>query len=170
MKEEIIYVVDENDNVVRKATRKDVRKNALLHRVVTVILTNSQGKFLVQKRSYKKDIYPGLWDLGMSETVKAGEDYPNAAARGLHEELGIDQFSGKNLEKCFLCKFRFSSPEDNRIVAVYSLNYDGEIRLVDGEVTEFKYAPKEKIKNLVKKENFHPVGKVIFEKYMEMQK
>ena len=104
--EEMIYVVDDDDNVVRETTRKEVRKKGLLHRDVTVVITNSRNEFLIQKRSLKKDIYPGFWDFGMSETVGAGEIYSQAAVRGLQEELGIEDISEKNLEKSFLFKFK----------------------------------------------------------------
>lgn len=169
MQEEMLYVVDENDNVVRETTRKEVRQKALLHRDVTVIITNGQNRLLVQKRSDKKDIYPGFWDLGMSEAVKAGDSYSKAAVSGLYEELGIRRVSEKDLEKSFLFKFKFDSHTDNRICVVYNLVHDGKIKLIDGEVTEFKFMTKEGTKELISKEKFHPIRKIIFEKYLELK-
>mgnify|MGYP001564276284 CR=1 FL=1 len=55
--EEILDVVDEEDKFVRKATRKEVREKALMHRVSRIIIFNKDKKFVVQKRSMSKDMY-----------------------------------------------------------------------------------------------------------------
>ena len=41
--EEILDVVDEEDQFVRKASRKEVREKALMHRVSRVIIVNGKG-------------------------------------------------------------------------------------------------------------------------------
>ena len=166
MEEEYVDIVDENDNVVRKTTRKEVRQKALLHRDVTVIITNENREFLLQKRSEKKDLYPGFWDLGIGETVKASETYSQAAARGLKEELGIGT-SGKNLEMLF--QFRFSSPIHNALCTIFHLTYNGKIQLIDGEVIEYKFMNAGNAKKFMEREKFHPVRKRAFEKYLKLK-
>ena len=170
MKEEILDVVDEKDQFVRKATRKEVREKTLLHRVARIIIENNQGELLVQKRSMKKDIFPGHWDIGVAETVKSGQSYEGAMMVGLRDELGITGISNIQLMHSLLFKINYRSLEHNVLCKVYKLIYNGKLIFQDGEVEEVKYLTIEQIKNLIQTEKFDPVGKLIFEKYLESKK
>lgn len=64
MTEEYGYVVDEDDNVLYKTTREEVKRKALLHRGVIIFVFNSEGKLFVQKRSRNKKTYLNLWGIG----------------------------------------------------------------------------------------------------------
>ena len=55
--EEIFDVIDENNKVIGKATRKEVHAKGLLHRAVHILIVNSKGEMLLQKRSMTKDLY-----------------------------------------------------------------------------------------------------------------
>jgi 8-oxo-dGTP diphosphatase len=58
------------------------------HLVVHVHLVNPEGRFLVQKRSLRKELWPGAWDV-TGGAVQAGEDSLRGAIREVQEELGI---------------------------------------------------------------------------------
>ena len=170
MKEEILDVVDENDKFVRKATRKDVRENVLQHRIARVIIKNSNQAFLVQKKSKNKKTFASYWDVGIAETVLSGEGYVGAAIRGLMEEVGIVGISNIKLMHSFLFKIRYSSSQTNEQCKVYEILYDGKIKTQDEEIEDIKFLMIEEIKNLMEKEPFHPVGKIAFEKYLQLKK
>ncbi|MBI5766778.1 MAG: NUDIX domain-containing protein [Verrucomicrobia bacterium] len=87
--EEWFDVVNERDEVVGRATRREVHARGLLHRAVHVLVFDRQGRVFLQKRSMKKDMSPGLWDSSCSGHLDAGEDYDAAAVRELQEEIGI---------------------------------------------------------------------------------
>lgn len=55
---------------------------------VHVYLCNLQGEFLIQKRSMKKALLPGVWDVTGGAVISGEEDY-EAAIREVYEELGI---------------------------------------------------------------------------------
>ena len=129
MNEEIIYVVDEEDKFVRKATRKEVKQNALMHRTVRVIIHDDEEKFLVQKRSIQKDMFPGYWDIGLAGTVINGASYEETAMRELREELGIVGVSNIQLNKSLLFKIKYKSSNHNLQLKVYKLVYDGKLIL-----------------------------------------
>lgn len=169
MEEEIIYVVNEKDQFVRKASRKEVRENALLHRAARVIIINNEGKFLVQKRSLRKDVHPGLWDIGIAETVKEGGSYESTAMRGLLEELGITGVSNIQLMHSVLFKLKYFSPNHNILCKVYNLIYNGKIYAQEEEIDEIKFLTKEDIIDLMEKTGFNPVGKAVFKKYLELK-
>lgn len=82
-------VVDENDAVVSRATRREVHSQGLRHRAVHVLVFNRAGELFLQKRSLNKDTAPGAWDSSASGHLNAGEDYDACAVRELREELGL---------------------------------------------------------------------------------
>lgn len=168
--EEILDVVDEKDQFVRKATRKEVRENALIHRTSRVIVKNSQDLFLIQKRSMNKDMYPGYWDIGVAGTVSTGDGYVGTVMRELMEELGIVGISNIQLMHSFLFKIKYRSSENNVNCKFYKLNYDGKLIVQKEEIDEIKFMSLKDIKKLIEKEKFHPVGKMVFEKYLEIEK
>ena len=87
---EMFDVVDESDRVLRAEPRDFVHVNNLRHRAVHMLLFNSSGDLLLQKRSIWKDRNPGRWDSSAAGHVDSGETYLEAARRELGEELGIE--------------------------------------------------------------------------------
>ncbi len=87
--EEWFDVVNERDEVVGRATRREVHARGLWHRAVHVLVFDRGGRVFLQKRSMLKDLSPGLWDSSCSGHLDAGEDYDAAAQRELGEELGL---------------------------------------------------------------------------------
>src|SRR5690606_41586717 len=90
MTEELLDIVDDNDHVIGQESRTIVHQRGLQHRGVHVFLFTDDGKMLIQKRSADRAASPSLLDCSISEHVKAGEDYHDAAIRGMKEELGVE--------------------------------------------------------------------------------
>jgi len=90
MNEEIFDVVNERDDVIGQRPRREVHEQRLLHRAVHVLVFNSRGQLFLQKRSLKKDCFPGAWDSSASGHLDAGESYDACAVRELREELGLE--------------------------------------------------------------------------------
>ena len=89
MAEEYFDVVNERDEPVGRARRREVHARGLWHRAVYVLVFDRAGRIFLQKRSMQKDMSAGLWDASCSGHVDAGEDYDTAAVRELGEELGL---------------------------------------------------------------------------------
>ena len=89
MTEEIFDVVNERDEVVGRAPRKEVHARGLLHRAVHVLVFNARGELFLQKRSQLKDTARGKWDSSASGHLDCGEDYDACAVRELREEIGL---------------------------------------------------------------------------------
>jgi isopentenyldiphosphate isomerase len=89
MPEEIFDIVNERDEVIGRAPRKEVHARGLWHRAVHVLVFNSRGRVFLQKRSMLKDTAKGKWDSSASGHLDAGEDYDACALREVREELGI---------------------------------------------------------------------------------
>ena len=89
MSEEIFDIVNERDEVVGQAPRKEVHARGLWHRAVHVLVFNSRGEVFLQKRSMLKDTAKGKWDSSSSGHLDTGEDYDACAVRELREEIGL---------------------------------------------------------------------------------
>lgn len=87
---EVFDVVDENDEVQKQATRKEVHQQGWRHRAVHIFVLNKSGQLFLQKRSPAKDRHPGKWDSSAAGHLDAGEDYRQAAERELYEELMVE--------------------------------------------------------------------------------
>ena len=134
-REEWFDVVNEHDEVIRRATRREVHATGLWHRAVHVLVFDSSGRVLLQKRSMLKDLSPGLWDSSCSGHLDAGEDYDAAAVRELAEEIGVRLAPGETLTRWF----RLEACESTgwEFVWVYRLRHDGAITL---DPLEIQYA------------------------------
>ncbi len=89
-KDELFILVDKDDKVLGTATRKECHSNKkLIHRGIYVVISDSKGRILLQKRSMKKDMGPGLWGISVGGHCSPGESYEDTAKREMGEELGI---------------------------------------------------------------------------------
>jgi len=89
MSEEVFDVVNERDEVVGRKPRGEIHRLKLNHRAVHVLVFNSKGELFLQKRSMKKDCFPGAWDSSASGHLESGESYDACALRELKEEIGL---------------------------------------------------------------------------------
>jgi isopentenyl-diphosphate delta-isomerase len=90
MAEEIFDVVNERDEVIGLAPRREVHARGLWHRAVHVLVFNARGEIFLQKRSLKKDIAAGKWDSSASGHLDTGEAYDDGAVREVREEIGLN--------------------------------------------------------------------------------
>nr|WP_320051419.1 NUDIX domain-containing protein [uncultured Desulfuromonas sp.] len=128
-------IVDENDDVVGLKPRNVCHGNPeFVHRVAHVLLFNSRGELLLQKRSPTKDVQPGKWDTSVGGHVDPGEDYLQAAYREMKEEVGV---SDVTLTPLYPSKIRNDFESEN--VMTYLVVYDGEICFNRAEIDAVKF-------------------------------
>jgi isopentenyl-diphosphate delta-isomerase type 1 len=128
--DEIFDVVNERDEVVGQRTRAEVHRLGLKHRAIHVLVFNRKGELFLQKRSMKKDTFPGAWDSSTSGHLDHGESYDACAVRELREEIGLmlDE-PPRRLFKIEAC------PEtDQEFVWVYRCESEGPFTLHPAEI------------------------------------
>lgn len=88
-KDELIFVVDEDNNPVDPLPRHEVHKRGLWHRTTGVWVVNDKRQVLCQKRSLKKDQKPGFWEAFLGGHLAPGEEYADNAVAETTEEIGV---------------------------------------------------------------------------------
>lgn len=87
---ELIDILDENGvKTGRVATREEVHRDGLWHRIAVVAVLDGESRILLQQRSKNKQTNPGKWDIAAAGHVDAGEDVLTTALRETQEEVGI---------------------------------------------------------------------------------
>ncbi len=157
---EIVTIVDEDNNVVGSAARRDMRAQKLCHRSTYILVFNSGGDVYVQKRTQTKDVFPGYYDTAAGGVVLAGESYLEGAQRELEEEMGIRGIPLQSL-------FEFYHVDANSQVwgAAYRCVYDGTVTLQEEEVESGAFMPIGKIFEEAAVRPFTPDGLYVLRRY-----
>ncbi|NKB62294.1 MAG: NUDIX domain-containing protein [Gammaproteobacteria bacterium] len=148
--EERIIMVDTHDTVIGELSRGEMRTFGGIYRVTYILIFNSQGDLLVQRRTSTKDQYPGLLDLAAGGVVASGEGYRESACRELKEELGVDAPLTHHGNVYFEDMNFF--PENQNWGGVFSCICDGPFVLQTEEVADVKFMKIESILTMGAKE------------------
>lgn len=136
---EIVYLVDENDNVLGSKERELLDDNDCW-RIIRIWLVNDNDEVLLARRSLKKKIKPGLWAESVAGTVEYGDSYEETAHRELEEELGITGLVLEGLKKLHYKDMSFGW----RMCQHYRAEYNGDITNLDlqeDEVDKLQWVP-----------------------------
>lgn len=159
---ELFVQVDSQNNVVGPIEKKVCHAQGILHRTVSILVFNQAGDLLMQLRSDKKDLYPGLYTLSATGHVDwtddGPEEYEQAAQREYLEELGkkpvnplIPQFTTE-----------LDAPGHHVMVRVYYTEDEGPFSTNYDDVQRVEFLPSAEVKKLVEK--ITPPSKMILER------
>ncbi len=163
---EIFPLVDENGNVIGRATRQECHSGTfLLHPVVHLHVFNSAGELYLQKRADNKDIQPGKWDTSVGGHVDFAEEITDALKREVCEELGI-----KDFEPVFIFRYVFKSNQETEMVNSFYTVFDGDIIPDPVEISEGKFWKIAEIKEAIGKNIFTPNFESEFQKILNESK
>jgi len=145
-----IQIVDEDDQPVKAAVKQEAWEQGLIHRVVRLVVENSDGQVLLQHRTPTKDIYPNCWDVSVSGHVDAGETYDAALAHEIAEELGF-----QDLQTTEIGSYRsnriWKGLRFNRFNRCYKTRHDATpTHLEEGKIDGFKWFTVGEVKQLIK--------------------
>jgi 8-oxo-dGTP pyrophosphatase MutT (NUDIX family) len=158
--DELLDVVDEQDRVVGRATRREVRRRRLLHRFSSVLCFDGAGRVYVHRRTDDKDVYPGMYDTAAGGVLAAGETYLEAARRELAEELGV-----VGPEPRFLFRHRYRGPENPSWSALFEVTWDGPVTPQASEIAWGAFLTLEELAVRLEQWPFCPDGLEIFRRW-----
>jgi len=142
MSDELLEIVDKDGKSLGVAPRSSIHGNpSLLHKVIHVLVFNSAGELLLQKRSMSKDVAPGQWDTSVGGHVSPAEDTYSAARREMMEELGVD-----TAEIIFLYSYIHSNAYESELVFSHSCIHNGPFPFNTDEIDSVKFWEIEEIK------------------------
>lgn len=148
MTDELLDVINEKDQVIGREMRAVVHRAGLWHRGIHVFLFTPEGKLLVQTRGRHRQAFPLALDCSVSEHVKSGESYLQAARRGLREELSLSRIRLYPLVKFAM----LYGPNDLEICTLYQGSVGtAQINFDPGEVEGIAYYQLEELDSLIQK-------------------
>ncbi len=143
--DEEVILVDGEDRAYGHGGKLDVHRRGELHRAFSIIVRNSTGEMLLQKRADGKYHSGGLWTNTCCGHPRPGEATADAASRRLEEEMGF---------RCALLplgalEYRAELDNDmieHEFVHVFAGIYDGPISPDPSEAADFSWRPLDAIR------------------------
>lgn len=135
---EKIILVDETDSEIGTMEKMEAHLKGVLHRAFSVMLFNSNGELLLQKRAKNKYHSGGLWTNTCCSHPLPEETMEDATRRRLKQEMGID------LQPTFAFKFIYKTDLDQNLIEheydhVFIGTYDGIPEVNKNEVEAWKF-------------------------------
>lgn len=138
---------DDERNLIGSTIYKgDITPEGYYIDVVVIVMTNKEGKFLIQKRSKEKN---GLWALTGGHT-KSGQNSFEGILDEVKEEIGLD-ISNENIIKLECSK------RENKFYNLFyvEMEFDeSKIKLQKSEVEDYKIASLDEIEEIIKNGEF----------------
>jgi isopentenyl-diphosphate delta-isomerase len=159
-----VILVDKDDNELGTMEKMEAHQKGYLHRAFSVLIYNSKGEMLLQKRARKKYHSGGLWTNACCSHPAPDETMQLATQRRIKEELGID------LIPEFSHKFIYRAELDNSLVEhefdhVYVAKFDGQPSVDANEIEDWKFVAVADLKEDVRNnpDRYTPWFKLIME-------
>lgn len=158
---EFMDVVNKDDDVIGVASRQDIYKKMLCHRIVHVLIFNLKGEMALQLRSANVPFCPNHWSTTVGGHVKSEESYEDAALREYKEELGITS----KLEY-FSKDYYEAEGIPNKFLVTFKSTFNGPFHPDESAVSEVRFFTIEKLREMVNDgEKFHPELLFLLKKY-----
>jgi len=146
---EQVILVDQDDNAIGTMEKLEAHRKGLLHRAFSVVIFNSKGEILLQKRATSKYHSGGLWTNACCSHPLPDESIEVATQRKLKQEMGID------LKTEYAYKFIYRTNLDHGLIEhecdhVFTGIFNGEPIINTHEVEDWKFISQEKLRNDVK--------------------
>jgi isopentenyldiphosphate isomerase len=118
--------------------------------IAHLVIFNSRGEMLIQKRKEDKKDWPGCWDITSGGGVRAGESSFEGALREVSEELGISVSLEDTRPLFTIC---YPIGFDDYYIITKDISLD-EITIQPEEVTDVRWASYDEISEMAKNKSF----------------
>jgi isopentenyl-diphosphate delta-isomerase len=163
-----VQLVNPNDEPIGSMEKLEAHQKGLLHRAISVLIFNSKGEMLLQRRALKKYHSPGLWTNTCCSHPYPFEIPKDAASRRLNEEMNIE--SKLNFAFKFIYKTEFSNGLiENELDHVFIGYSDETPHLNTDEAVAFRWVTIKDLQRDIEKnpENYTVWFKIIIEEHLK---
>lgn len=140
--DEIVAIVDENGNVLDRVPRSRLADDHAWQ-IISVWIENGDGQVLLQQRSFRKKLGPGLWTCAVEGTVAGNDTFDETAAREVAEEIGLSNIPLKPTKKVF-----YKASHGSRLAQGYTAQCNwplNKFKIQKEEVEQLAWVPKEQV-------------------------
>ena len=158
MKEEFLEIYSpEGKRTGKKESKSSIHLNGFFHATIHVWIFTKKGNILIQKRSKKKELNPGIWDVSVAGHVGFNENIRIAAKRETFEETGInintDDLSEIGVYKSVNIYPKTIDKEFHHTYVLLLDKHEINTNFKNDEVDDLKFISIDEMENLIKKEN-----------------
>lgn len=144
-----VILVDQEDNEIGTMEKMEAHKRGALHRAFSILVFNSKGEMLIQKRAKTKYHSGGLWTNACCSHPVPQEGIELTAQRRLCHEMGIDTAPE------FLYKFTYQTCLDHQLIEheidhVFTAVFNGVPQINLEEVEDWKFIDLDELKHSIK--------------------
>ena len=120
LKEEILDLVNENDQIIGQASRNEVSIDGVKnYRVINAFIKNKEGRLWIPRRTAKKRIFPLALDMSVGGHVERGESYLQGFERELFEEVNIKLEDVEYTEMLYLNPYKCDISSFMKVYEIY---------------------------------------------------
>jgi len=145
---EHVVLVDEADNQIGTMEKLEAHQKGVLHRAFSILVTNSKGEWLLQKRAGKKYHSAGLWTNTCCSHPRPGESVETATKRKLLQEMGLQ--ADLRLVYKFIYRAPLKDLTEHELDYVFAGVTDEPPVINTDEVEEWRYASRAQIQDEIK--------------------
>jgi isopentenyl-diphosphate Delta-isomerase len=144
-----VILVDPEDNEIGTMEKMEAHRKGALHRAFSILIFNSKGQMLIQKRAKTKYHSGGLWTNACCSHPVPQESIALTAQRRLCHEMGID------IAPAFLYKFIYQTGLDHQLIEhevdhVFTAVFNGAPQINLEEVEDWKFVDVDELKQSIK--------------------
>ncbi|MBL4608018.1 MAG: isopentenyl-diphosphate Delta-isomerase [Pseudomonadales bacterium] len=153
-----LILVDSNNACIGYSEKLTCHQNeGLLHRAFSVLLFNSRGELLLQKRSHNKMLWPNYWSNSCCSHPRRDENILAAAQRRITEELGLRSALYPVYEFQYFARYENVGAEREFCSVLVGIT-DDKAKACPDEVSELRYIEVEELDIQIKNkpEQFTP--------------
>lgn len=161
---EIVDIINKNDEVIDRMSKKEAHDKGLLHRCVLAITRRTNGNYVMTINApHKQD--PNLFVPSIGGHVKSGEEVDKAMEREAEEEMGFKDFTYE-----FIGNFTYDRDvewgREKHYFYFYEVISDEEVVLND-ECIGYEEFTEDELKIAIKKtpEKFAPQFFMVLDKF-----
>ncbi len=131
LKEEILDLVNEKDEIIGQASRIEVSMDGVKnYRVINAFIRNKEGQLWIPRRTANKRMFPLTLDMSVGGHVGRGESYLQGFERELFEELNIRLEDVEYREVLYLNPYKCDVSSFMKVYVI-SLDYTPDYNKLD---------------------------------------